>query len=216
MKTITIPKRFGYPTTEIISNGKHYTLKSGEEISVDDHLAEIIENAIALAPKYGRNISRFAQFVEGGITEINEEELEGITVISPCAFYNYDNLISIVIPDSVTNIDYSAFGNCDRLADVTIGGGVTSIGANAFEYCTSLESIEITNNVNSIGSHAFRECTKLKKVIVRPVIPPSIKANTFLNVPTTCVFEVPAESLEAYKSAPYWSAIANQIVAIKE
>ena len=51
MKTITIPKNFGYPTMEIIANGKHYELSSGKEITVEDNLAEVIENAIALAPK---------------------------------------------------------------------------------------------------------------------------------------------------------------------
>lgn len=51
MRTIIIPKRLGYPTAEIIANGRHYTLKSGEEISVEDHIAEIIENAIRLEPK---------------------------------------------------------------------------------------------------------------------------------------------------------------------
>lgn len=51
MKTITIPKSFGYPTTEIIANGKTYTLNSGVEITVEDHIAEIIENAIKLEPR---------------------------------------------------------------------------------------------------------------------------------------------------------------------
>ena len=47
MKTITIPKRFGYPTLDIMVNGKVYTVKSGEEITVEDNIAEAIENAIA-------------------------------------------------------------------------------------------------------------------------------------------------------------------------
>ena len=51
MKTITIPVRLGYPTVDIEINNKTYTFKSGEEITVDDYVAEVIENAIALAPK---------------------------------------------------------------------------------------------------------------------------------------------------------------------
>ena len=47
MKTITIPKHFGYPTLDITINGKEYTVKSGEEIEVEDSIAEAIENAIA-------------------------------------------------------------------------------------------------------------------------------------------------------------------------
>lgn len=51
MKTITIPKSFGYPTVDIVVNNIRYTVKSGEQVTVDDHVAEVIENAIALAPK---------------------------------------------------------------------------------------------------------------------------------------------------------------------
>lgn len=216
MKTITIPKRFGYPSTKIVINGATYSLKSGEEISVDDALAEVIENALALEPKSERHFSRFAQFAAGTITEIKSEELEGVTTITPCAFYNYDGLKSIMIPDSVTHIGYSAFGNCNGLANVSMGNGVKTVGYNAFEFCTALTSIEIPKSVTILGSNAFKECTGLKKVTVRPISPPSINGDTFTNLPTTCIIEVPSEALNAYKSAPHWSVIASQITAIKE
>lgn len=46
MKTITIPKSFGFPTLDIVINNVRHTFRSGEEISVDDHIAEAIMNAI--------------------------------------------------------------------------------------------------------------------------------------------------------------------------
>lgn len=51
MKTITIPKKFGYPKVNLWLNGKKYTFPTGEEINVEDEVADIIENAMALAPK---------------------------------------------------------------------------------------------------------------------------------------------------------------------
>ena len=216
MRTITVPKKYGYPTLDITVNGKEYTVKSGEEIEVEDHVAEAIENAVALAPKFGRALNRLAQFVEGSITEVKGEELDGITTISPCRFYNYDGLKSIVIPDSVTSIGFTAFGNCDALMNVYIGNGVKTIGYNAFEYCKALTSIEIPRSVTILGSNVFKDCTGLKKVILRPMSPPSITTDTFLNVSSTCVFEVPVEALDTYKTAANWSKIANQIVAITE
>lgn len=193
MKTLTIPKKYGYPTLDVTVNGKEYTVKSGEEITVEDSVAEAIENAIALAPKHERYFSRFAQFVAGRITEVKSEELDGITDISAYAFFNSLNLQSVDIPDSVLHIGYSSFGNCTVLTSVIIGNGVISI-----------------------GDYAFRDCKGLKRVIVRAVTPPTIKENTLLNLPTTCIFEVPSEALNAYKSASFWSKIANQIIAIKE
>lgn len=216
MKTITIPKSFGYPSVDIVVNNMRYNVKTGEEVTIDDHIAEVVENAMALAPKYARNISRLAQFIEGSITEVKGEEIDGIESIVPCAFYNYDNLQSIVIPDSITQIGYTAFGNCNGLVSVSIGKGVKTIGYNAFEFCTALTSIEIPESVTLISSNVFKECTGLKKVTMRPIAPPFINVDTFTNVPSTCIFEVPAESLEAYKKATNWSAFSNQIVAIEE
>lgn len=193
MKTITIPKKFGYPTLDITVNGKEYTVKSGEEITIEDSIAEAIENAIALAPKAQRFLSKIAQYVDGNLFEITANDLEGATTIYPYAFYN-----------------------CDTITGVTIPRGVTSIGYAAFGYCDKLESITIPNSVSSIDDKAFAEGYSLKKVALKALIPPTIKENTFSLVPTTCVFEVPSEALNAYKAASGWSKIANQIVAIKE
>lgn len=214
MKTITIPTNCN-PYIVVINNHV-YVYKAGETVEVPDEVAEAIEDAIELEPKPQRYLDKFAQFAAGCITEIKREELEGIATITPCAFYNYDSLQSIEIPDSVTHIGYSAFGNCNGLVNVSIGNGVKTIGYNAFEYCTALTSIEIPKGITVVGSNAFKECTGLKKVTVRPMSPPNINVDTFTNLPTTCVIEVHSEALNAYKSAPYWSVFANQIVAIKE
>jgi hypothetical protein len=55
MKTIIIPKRFGYPTMDLFINGKKYVFDTGVEIEVDDRIATIIENAIELEPKEDGN-----------------------------------------------------------------------------------------------------------------------------------------------------------------
>ena len=75
MKTITVPKKYGYPTLDITVNGKEYTVKSGEEISVEDHIAEAIENAIALESK--------AKAMVGGSTLIVEANEERTKVLTP-------------------------------------------------------------------------------------------------------------------------------------
>jgi hypothetical protein len=93
---------------------------------------------------------------------------------------------------------------------------VSRIGNQAFAYCTALESIGIPDSVTYFGERLLYNSTALKKVTLRAMTPPTIKTDTFSNVPTTCVFEVPSEAVEAYKSAQSWSAFANQIVAIEE
>lgn len=193
MKNITIPKRFGYPTVDITINGKEETFPSGVEISVDDSIAEAIENAIALDPKQGKNIGKFAQLAEGSIKEINENDLYGATAILPYAFYNRGSLESIVIPN-----------------------GVKSIGSYSFGYCKKLNKVVLPESITSIDGRSFADDAQLTRTILKATTPPTLKTESVSYIPSTCIFEVPAKSLEAYKSAEGWSTISNQIVAIKE
>ena len=71
---------------------------------------------------------------------LNDEPLEGAVSINtgaervmPYAFVDQDDITSVTIPDTVTEIGYNSFANCDGLTEITIGNGVTSIGKGAFE-----------------------------------------------------------------------------------
>lgn len=191
MKTIQIPMNSN-PFTVVINN-KEYSYTAGETIEVPDEVAGAIEDALELAPKYKTRLSKVASLADRSITELTTDDFLG-----------------------VTKIGLYAFAYCKELKRVSLGSGVTSIGDAAFSYCDSLNSFDIHDKITSIGAYAFAGCTGLKRVIVRPATPPIIKTNTFSSVPSTCVFEVPSVAVEAYKSAEYWSAFANQIVAIEE
>ena len=189
MKTITIPERFGYPTVDIYVNRKIYTLKSGVEITVDDHVAEVIENAIALAPKIGIYKSRFAQRVDGSITEITFSDLEGLDTI----------------------ID-SAFRNCASITSIEISNTIKIIMQNAFLSCTNAKSVRFGDNskIETIEANAFKWCGRLKEVYL-PKTPPTLTdANAFANINASCVFYCKTqESLDAYKAAENWSTLTG-------
>lgn len=72
---------------------------------------------------------------------------------------------SVVIPDSVTNIE-SAFYGCGKLTDITIGKGITEIGRDAFTHCSGLTNITIPDNVTKIKMNAFSYCYYLNSVII--------------------------------------------------
>ena len=59
------------------------------------------------------------------------------------AFYDRDNLISLIIPDGVTSIARYTFSGCSNLTSITIGSGIKNIGNNAFYECYRL--VEIIN-----------------------------------------------------------------------
>lgn len=150
MKTITIPERFGYPTVGIIANGKEYTLNSGVEITVEDHIAEIIENAIALAPKVELPKSKLAHLIESGNVEITTDDLAGITALRRCAFYDCGYLRSVALPDTVTKISDNAFAYCGGLGKVYLPETPPTLGTMCFTnvpttcifYCKTQASLD--------------------------------------------------------------------------
>ena len=80
------------------------------------------------------------------------------TKIVDSSFYGCSNLISIVIPDTVTSIDTYSFFGCSSLTSIDFGKGIKTIGNAVFYYCSSLTYIVIPDSVETIGLNAFHTC----------------------------------------------------------
>ena len=144
---------------------------------------------------------------------------DSVTWIGESAFKNCSSLTSVTIGNGVTSIEYSAFESCSSLTSITIPDSFTSIRQYAFKNCSSLTSVTIGNGVTSIGYYAFGYCSSLKEVYCNPTTPPTGGEGMFSNfrvgygqIPIGCNIYVPAESVEAYKSAQYWSDYKDYIV----
>ena len=88
-----------------------------------------------------------------------------VTAIAEGAFIDYDDMINITFPNSITIIKDKAFYNASGLWNVNIPNSVTNIGRYAFA-CTALRSITIPNSVTTIGTGAFSGCTKLEGITI--------------------------------------------------
>ena len=137
---------------------------------------------------------------------------DSVTNIGSSAFGNCRTLTSLTIPDGITSIDASALSNCYSLSSVTLPDSVTSIGSSALSNCYALKSLTIPSGVTSIGTNAFSGCYGMTEFHFLPTTPPTLGGtNAFNNVPTTCIFYVPAASLEAYQTATNWSTYASRM-----
>lgn len=112
----------------------------------------------------------------------------GDGIIGNGAFCGCNELTSVIIPNSITEI-YSSFRNCEQLVEVTIGESVTKI-----------------------MDWAFNGCKELTTVICKAITPPEIlnpnaekeeNLDPFYGNEKLTIY-VPAESVKAYKKAIGW------------
>ena len=79
--------------------------------------------------------------VQNSITRAVIEE--GVASIGASAFYGFDHLASVEIPNTVTSIGISSFYGCSALKSVEISAGMKSIEPGPFLGCSNLATINI-------------------------------------------------------------------------
>ncbi len=165
--------------------------------------------------------------VEYNVTEICEaffgcSSLTSITIpasvtwLNDYTFYNCSSLTSITLPEGITSIGMGVFSSCSSLTSVIIPESVEWIGSCAFDDCHRLTSITIPSKVVSIDLNAFRGCVGLESITCKAVTPPNFHLESsygydFSDINKSIPLYVPAEAVEAYKTAPYWSEFINII-----
>lgn len=76
-------------------------------------------------------------------------------------FNGCNKLLSLTVPDNITDLGTYAFSGCSLLESVELPSGITAIGNYTFQNCSALESINLPLNVTSIGQYAFNGCSSL-------------------------------------------------------
>jgi len=166
-------------------------------------------------------ISRVVGTSDGSFVFPDTVSLKGkkyaVTSIAGWAFREYAGLTSITIPEYITNIEDGAFYNCNNLTSIVVEGGnpnyasedgllynkdktklmrcpetktgdfviregVVTVGEGAFHNCTGLTSILIPNTVKTIANMAFSSITSVTSIVV-PTSVTSIANGAFLYNP---------------------------------
>ena len=122
-------------------------------------------------------------------TIVHEGEEYNVKEIVNEAFYNCSNLLSLMIPNSITKIGDKAFygcerlkrlvlpdemeelpnnmcGSCTQLTDVTLPSRLRTLSAGAFSDCVSLASISLPEDLVEIGNGAFDNCISLTSIVI--------------------------------------------------
>ena len=101
------------------------------------------------------------------------DEIDGheVVAIGDRAFQNRTDLRTVMIPDSVTEIEAYSFNNCTNLSNVTLSKSLKYMGGRAFGSCEKITQIEIPKSLDNCGNSGyasyhgpFGACSGLKKI----------------------------------------------------
>ena len=134
-----------------------------------------------------------------------------ITEIGEGAFKSCSYLEHVTLSPSITEIPNYCF-TVTPLKECVVPEGVTTIGLSAFEGCSSLTSLILPSTLTTVNACCFSVGHKSCVITCYATTPPTADPQTFSGYSGKVA--VPSASVDAYKAAPGWSTVAEQIEAI--
>ena len=87
-----------------------------------------------------------------------------VTAIGERCFFKCTSMTSVTLPDTVTSLGERAFINCSALETLTIPAGVTAVPIRLCNNCTSLREVNLPDGITVIGDYAFSSCSALETI----------------------------------------------------
>ena len=116
---------------------------------------------------------------------------------------NGDGELSYAEAAAVTDLGTYFKGNStiESFDELQYFTSLTTLPNTAFMNCTSLASVSLPSSIESLGNGAFLNCNGLDSLTVFAETPPSVGAQSFVNVSNTIPVYIPCDSYDAYQSA---------------
>ena len=124
-----------------------------EELSAGDYKYTLDDSDLVTITKYTGS--------EAHLKIPNKIDGHEVRTIGGWAFSSNTTLISIDIPDTVTQVSEVAFYKCNNLEKVTGLTNVEAIREMAFANCSSLASFPKLNKIKYLGGYAFANASSL-------------------------------------------------------
>ncbi|MDC7219001.1 MAG: leucine-rich repeat protein [Spirochaetales bacterium] len=217
---------FGYPV-RVLESGDYSSIFENSDtlvsVALPEGLTEIGDHAFSSCS------SLDSLTLPEGLTEIGTSAFQGckslasidfpesLTTLGYASFCNCSSLESVVLPDNLTSFADNVFHECFSLTSVSLPDGITELGSCVFMNCTSLTTFTLPDTLSSIGNACFLNCTSLSTVICEAAAPPTLGGDyVFDGNADGRIIYVPADSVDSYQAADYWSEYADDIEAIVE
>ena len=177
-------------------------------------------------PQGRTNITSYAFLNCNSLCSVNLPE--ELTRLGKSSFSGCTSLESIIIPSTLMKIQASAFSGCTKLKVAHVSNLVSwinidfdNVAASPFNasgeghlYVGETELTEplIPEDVTAFKQYAFYNCTGFSKMILEPLVPPSLGTDVVTG--TRCFYIVWDECLTKYKSE--WSSFQQRIFSVSE
>ena len=186
-----------YRNAEVWKKFKHIVSFYASDFEVDGVYYSITsDNEVIVA----RSEDAYQDVVIVPSTVIYDGVTYNVTGIGYDAFANAD-LTHLVLPVSISTVDSTAFKNCHIGSLVITGNGVWTAGALAAD----VDQMFVMSGVTGVQGLQVNPAT----VYSYSTVPPTCNGQTFTGYDGE--LHVPASSLAAYFTAPYWSNFINII-----
>ena len=96
------------------------------------------------------------------------EKISGseVVAVSMGAFKENEDVVAIVLPDTVKKIEGTSFLDCGNLKYVYFGSGLKETGDMIFNFCKNIEKVEFPDGIEKIGGLIAFNCTSLKEIVI--------------------------------------------------
>lgn len=171
-----VPDRFinkEYGTLNVIEIKKACAFKAFD-LNPENAYMKLVDNVVF--SKDGEILMSYAQYDDRTVYEIPD----GTKNIAYAALYGSDNLVRIIVPDSVTELSETCFWGCENLKEVIFSENskLKRIGNRVFEFSPvtelTLPSFEV-----QISNTAFGRCqTDIENLKLKSYVKPQVAAIT--------------------------------------
>lgn len=142
---------------------------------------------------------------------------EGVENIGDYAFYSWNNLKEVSLPNTLKHIGLQAFAysNNMTLKDNKLPSSLRSLNYYAFSQCSKLVLFEFPENITVIPAECFRSCSSITNLNLTNIT--AIESNSFNGTKVTSVsFGTNLESIGsgAFANTPLYSITLPNLITI--
>lgn len=158
----------------------------------------------------GNSAIEYINFSDSGLQNIGNYAFQGCSNLTGDLEIPF--LTGTLSINSFSSTGYSRIMNLGKVE--TLDGN--SSGAGCFGGMGNLTFAELPSSLKSIKSHVFWRCRQLNTIICRAIQPPTISGTPFKEAGALSSIYVPDDSVDSYKEASGWSAMASIIKPLSQ